>query len=358
MKSKYKPINKNSEKCVKYLTKIHGISANHPYITIPENVFYDNNLKLGDAVFIKIKQNNKVYPVIAHLTTGAHVKLVCVPKLILKKSQLKSNKEIETEIVINQEIKKEDSIKRIDLISLDLDKISRFIHEDKLYVRYKSRKTRQHFVKRFIEINRELAYIVGLYDAEGAEKSFRFTNSDPKLIKTFLNAIKNIFGLTESEFDAQITLVNKNMESEHARLFWSNLFPNINIYEKASFKYGEGIKQGSLSVLINTTTMNSIWNSIREKVRELLRNNKDLSAAYISGVLDGDGNVHKNKSLEVRCAFDSNKGHLNFAKALENLKIDYEVTIIADMHLIEVAIRKWNNIIRLFNNNAIFKNNI
>jgi len=351
----YKKLSKN---VYSYKNKIHGISQDHPHITVPRRLFENCNLQLGMMVLVEIKFKNKVVSFIGRISKGMHILLIWVPLKIIRDYNIKENIKIDVKIRLN-ETEKTKLVNNIDLINLDTPKIAKFvIKKYRVLVRHHGSSKRQHKIRRFIEINKELAYIIGLYDAEGAENSFRFTNSDPKLIKTFLDYMKNIFEFDELEFDAQITLVNKNRKSEHAKIFWSKLFPEINIYPKASFKFGEGIENGSLSILINTITMNVLWNTIRGRVRELLIDNNELSSSYIAGVLDGDGNVHKRGSLDIRCTFDAKKGHYHFAKALDKLNVSYQVEEDNDNNRHIVTIRKWNNTIRLFNNNAIFRNNL
>lgn len=213
-----------------------------------------------------------------------------------------------------------------------------------------------------MQYNSELAYIIGLYDAEGAENSFRFTNSDPEIIKIFLENIELIFGLREQDFDAQITMVSTNKESNKAKNFWLKKFPNLNIFKTVSYKYGEGIEFGSLSVIINTLTMSTIWRSLRVKMRKLIVLDEVLSSSYISGILDGDGNVYIDKDtksvISVRITSDSRKDCSLITDSLKNLGITFKIDDAKNSNKRDIVIFKWDNFIKLFNYNGYFRYNI
>ncbi len=65
---------------------------------------------------------------------------------------------------------------------------------------------------------------LGIYWGEGNKNpkvpSLRITNTDPSLIKTFLNFLKNIYGLNENRFSYSIVCFN-DVSSEKARLYWA-----------------------------------------------------------------------------------------------------------------------------------------
>ncbi len=351
---KYRKLNDN---VYLYKNKTHGIAHKHPYISFPKQLFKDLEIKLGQMVLIELGYKNLKIHFIGRISNGMHILLVWIPLEIIRAYDIVDNIPVNIKVILNP-IKENEDKYYFNIINLNAPNIAVFqAEENKVIVRHNGSSKRQHKIKKTININENLAYIIGLYDAEGAENSFRFTNSDYFLIKQFIDSMKNIFGFDESEFDAQITLVRYNKESKKARNYWIKLFPQINIYQKAGFKLGKGLENGSLSVLINTITMNVLWNSIRKKVRELIIKNKKLAAAYISGDLDGDGNVHKSKSLAVRCSFDAKKGCRTFSEALDLLDIDHKKEYIKKNNLINVIITKWDEIVKLFYNNAIFAHN-
>ena len=85
-----------------------------------------------------------------------------------------------------------------------------------------------------------------LYWGEGAKKDFSLTNSDPRLIKTFINFLKDV-GIEKDQF--RITLrIYEDLEEDKAIQFWSKLIGtpkkqilNVNVLQGkkgGKLKYG------------------------------------------------------------------------------------------------------------------------
>lgn len=345
---------------VEFKTKIRKIN-NSLLMTMPQKMIDEFQLDKGNPLFIILEHKDRNIKFITCLSHGSHAFLANIPNY--KGYGLIGGEEVNVKVLFNQAIKKLGNNNIIgDITDLDLSKINYFIDKDKIYLLYKSSNTKKgNVINRFFAINSELAYVIGLYDAEGAENSFRFTNSDPKLIQIFLENIEKTFGLKEQDFDAQITRVCKDKES-NSKESWSNKFPYLNIYNKISYKNGGGVEFGSLSVLINTLTMSTVWNSLRDKMRKIIVLYKTLSSNYIAGVLDGDGNVYIDKNLgtliSVKITSDSREDSSLIFNCLKNLGVSFKIINYKKSNAKDTIIFGWYNFIKIFNFNSYFRYNI
>ena len=107
--------------------------------------------------------------------------------------------------------------------------------------------------KAFVEAKKEigklskkekLLFLSALYWAEGNKKDFMLSNTDPKLIKVFVEGLRNIFEIDDERLKISIRIY-EDMDKEKCLTFWSSLigvpkqkFQNVYILK--------GKKQGKL----------------------------------------------------------------------------------------------------------------
>lgn len=93
----------------------------------------------------------------------------------------------------------------------------------------------------------KLLFICALYWAEGNKKDFILSNTDPDLIKVFIDGLRNVLGVNEERFRISIRIY-EDMNKDKCLDFWSNLvgipkekFLRINVLygkKKGKLEYG------------------------------------------------------------------------------------------------------------------------
>jgi len=83
-----------------------------------------------------------------------------------------------------------------------------------------------------------------LYWAEGAKKDFSFANTDPEMVRLFINSLRSNFNVTNEEITISIRLY-EDLDKNKAIDFWSNIvgFPLVN---NVHINLLKGKKQGKL----------------------------------------------------------------------------------------------------------------
>ena len=103
------------------------------------------------------------------------------------------------------------------------------------------------------ELVRDLSYrekfilLSALYWGEGSKKSFGLSNTDPNLIRVFLNCLKEVFGIDATKLRVSIRIY-EDLDKEKCLDFWSrvtgvrkNNFVSVNILEgkkRGKLEYG------------------------------------------------------------------------------------------------------------------------
>ena len=91
----------------------------------------------------------------------------------------------------------------------------------------------------------ELSLITAaLYWAEGAKKDFSFANSDPEMIRLFINSLRSNFNVRDEEIIITIRLYS-DLNQKNAIDFWSNIV-RLPLAGKAHINLLKGKKQGKL----------------------------------------------------------------------------------------------------------------
>lgn len=117
------------------------------------------------------------------------------------------------------------------------------------------------YLKKFENTADEALFIAGLmlYLAEGSKKDYSrivMTNTDPSIIKFFINWLNTFFGVPRKNLKAQLHLY-ENMDVEVEKVFWKNqlhftdsqFFKNqIRKLTNASFSYQESFRHGTCAL--------------------------------------------------------------------------------------------------------------
>lgn len=81
----------------------------------------------------------------------------------------------------------------------------------------------------------KLLFLSALYWAEGSKKDFGLSNTDPELIKVFVNGLREIFNISDERFRVSIRIY-EDLDKEQCLDYWSEIvniskdkFVNVNI---------------------------------------------------------------------------------------------------------------------------------
>lgn len=96
--------------------------------------------------------------------------------------------------------------------------------------------------------NKEKAlFLCALYWAEGSKRDFGLSNTDPELIRVFINGLRQVFEVPDDDFRISVRIY-EDLDKEECLLFWSEVvgipkekFINVNILQgkkKGKLKYG------------------------------------------------------------------------------------------------------------------------
>ncbi len=68
----------------------------------------------------------------------------------------------------------------------------------------------------------KILFLSALYWAEGNKKGFDLSNTDPALIKVYVNGLREVFGVNDDRFRVSIRLY-EDLDKEKCLLFWSQI---------------------------------------------------------------------------------------------------------------------------------------
>lgn len=88
-------------------------------------------------------------------------------------------------------------------------------------------------------------FMAALYWGEGNKKEFVLTNSDPRLVKTFVTGLKRVFKLPKERLRVTIRIF-EDMDEANCLKFWSQVI-NIPVADFVSVEVLKGKKSGKLA---------------------------------------------------------------------------------------------------------------
>jgi len=177
-------------------------------------------------------------------------------------------------------------------------------------------------ISEFIEINPFFVEGYGLYVAEGdtgysgtkKARKFRLTNSEPDVINFFARWLDTFF----PKIDYYIVAMIPEKEG-----YYDNM-NELHICDKrlkiSKGKYNKKIKY---RICMDNAIVVDLILDIREQIRVAVSKSKELAAAYVRGIMAGEGTVYDNRSKYVRLEM-KNAGEISFVrKLLDMLEITY-----------------------------------
>lgn len=98
-----------------------------------------------------------------------------------------------------------------------------------------------------LSLKEKVLVLVSLYWAEGSKQDFGLSNTDPNLIAVYLQTLREVFGVKDSELRISIRIY-EDLDKEKCLQFWSKIvnipkekFVNVNILpgkKKGKLQYG------------------------------------------------------------------------------------------------------------------------
>lgn len=155
-------------------------------------------------------------------------------------------------------------------------------------------------IPQILEIDEFFVEGYALYLAEGdtgfsgitRPRQFRFTNADVDVINHMISWFNKYFGGLPSYILADIPEENKNPNLE--------LIKNNLNHQDVRFAKGYYNKLVKYKLLCERAVLIDLILSIESTIKEFCTKNSDLAAAYIRGMMIGEGTAYFNKSRYVR----------------------------------------------------------
>lgn len=83
----------------------------------------------------------------------------------------------------------------------------------------------------------KILFLSALYWAEGSKRDFGLSNTDPNLIKVFVNGLRGVFGITDDRLRVSVRIY-EDLDRERCLSFWSDVvgipkdkFINVNVLQ-------------------------------------------------------------------------------------------------------------------------------
>jgi hypothetical protein len=83
-----------------------------------------------------------------------------------------------------------------------------------------------------------------LYWAEGSKKDFSISNTDPVMIKTFLNILRKVFSVKDDDIKVSLRIY-EDLDKKACLKFWSEI-TKVTLDERTSINVLKGSKRGKL----------------------------------------------------------------------------------------------------------------
>ena len=192
---------------------------------------------------------------------------------------------------------------------------------------------RQQFTKITKELNLDESFVEGyaLYFAEGDNGScgknrprkFRFTNSEPAVINYIIKWIGNYF----PNNDFYVSIINPKGNS----INFEETKKLIN-HNKVKFEEEDYNKVVKYKIHLDNAIIIDLVLSIEEKIKELCSKDKKLAAAYIRGMMIGEGTAYFNKSRYVRIEMRNEKEIKYLHQLLTMLGFECTPTLRSNRH--------------------------
>ncbi len=93
-------------------------------------------------------------------------------------------------------------------------------------------------------VREQTLFIAALYWAEGSKRDFGLSNTDPELIRLFVNGLREVFGITNERLRISVRIY-EDLDRDACLTFWSNIV-GVEKEKFASVNILPGKKKGKL----------------------------------------------------------------------------------------------------------------
>ncbi|MBD3312924.1 hypothetical protein GF345_00620 [Candidatus Woesearchaeota archaeon] len=167
-----------------------------------------------------------------------------------------------------------------------------------------------------------------LYLAEGdtgfngkkKPRKLRFTNSELCVIKHYMNWLDNFF--TDCPYSVNVVFPENMKLSEECK---KKIIKKLSLNkEKVRFSRGYHNKQIKYRVCLDQAIIIDLVLTLEETIKEATKNNEKLAAAYVRGMMIGEGTAYCNRSKYVRIEMKNQKEIDFISELLDILAIQYK----------------------------------
>ncbi|MBI2232600.1 MAG: hypothetical protein HYU56_01665 [Candidatus Aenigmarchaeota archaeon] len=141
-------------------------------------------------------------------------------------------------------------------------------------------------IPKIIQIEKNLAWCLGFYIAEGTKVSYciGISNCELSLIKRFQEEIRTKFGIDYSSWRAYC----KSTEKTNKKIKY---YINILKTKKVKSKYFRGATKDNIEIRFNNTLFALIFNEFVKQSLEIIYQDKGLLLEFLKGYEIGDGSI-------------------------------------------------------------------
>ncbi|MEM2878823.1 MAG: LAGLIDADG family homing endonuclease [Candidatus Hadarchaeales archaeon] len=165
-------------------------------------------------------------------------------------------------------------------------------------------------LKRFVELDDLFFVGLGLWRGEGGKsKGLYFGNSEPALLRHFLNFVEYRFGLNREKFKITLNVPTSSSLNE-ARKKWANelSIPHQNFTEIC---VDPRIRKEYAQAYFNSVILSKLMGDLYQRSKNVILQNQEFSVAFLRGVFAAEGSVMlKNSGVLHHITFSSKDDEL------------------------------------------------
>ncbi|MBU0531985.1 LAGLIDADG family homing endonuclease [Candidatus Micrarchaeota archaeon] len=180
-------------------------------------------------------------------------------------------------------------IEKLDIENLISNETIYSKNNEKLVLVSASKRTKIEMA-RYISINKEVAWLIGFFIAEGSKQMYSgigIANREIELIEKFKRAIEKEFGVNSKMWRAYIKTPMDRKNLNKIEKLWKKKLDIEHIKANNTKK----ARQDIVDLRIHNTIFAIIFNKIVKKSLQIIKNNKDLTKSFLDGYEVGDGSI-------------------------------------------------------------------
>ena len=139
-----------------------------------------------------------------------------------------------------------------------------------------------------IELNEELAWLIGFYLAEGNKNCYYgigISNCNIELLIYFQEIMKKYFLINKNEWSVYIKTSNKNLDLVKERWEREIEINSVNV------NFNELAREDLIELRLNNTLLSILFNRFIQSSMEAILNKKELTLEFLNGYEVGDGSI-------------------------------------------------------------------